>query len=311
MTDSKLHHKHTEPWSEQRPVPAFAARAQQREEEQQARKAASDYSSDEEGPNSRFDPITHRSVAVKDLTKDDLVRAFQNLDRILPSACLDTLEEEKEEDGRRARSAFSDFPDGKSTNLLYHPLPQLDRKRLLTVEQSLFMRCALWVGAISTAITCIPSMMVRVPLLLLSIYSVSYYFAVQAKDTFNALHVDRERQRGISAAQATVPESSEWLNQILAHLWPLIDPEIFSPAKNLLEDIMQQNVPSMISMVKVVDINQGQTPMRVLSMRVLPQAESGEDDFHPEEEEEDDRVGSRINLWVTCGIHISLELMRL
>lgn len=51
-----------------------------------------------------------------------------------------------------------------------------------------------------------------------------------------------------------------------------------------------------LAVVKVVDINQGETPMRVLSLRVLPQTKDEEEAFHPEEEDEDAKVGRRVNM---------------
>jgi Ca2+-dependent lipid-binding protein len=64
-------------------------------------------------------------------------------------------------------------------------------------------------------------------------------------------------------------ESVEWLNGILSRLWPQINPDIFVPIIDLLEDVMQNSIPSIVSQVKIVNIGQGSTPIRVLSVRWL------------------------------------------
>lgn len=147
-------------------------------------------------------------------------------------------EEETDQAGNRSRDGFVNFPVDKNTNLLYHPLPDLDRKRLIGSDQFLFRKCALWLGILSSLITFIPYARLRVPLLFIEIYCVCYYFSAQAKIAFDDIAVDRERQRGLSAANGNVPEAAEWLNQVLRKLWSMLDPEIFEPAKDLLEDIV-------------------------------------------------------------------------
>lgn len=230
-------------------------------------------------------------------------RAFQNLDRILPYASLGHQEQEQQpnDQDRQGANAFTDFPKDKSTNLLFHPLPKLDERRWLTIQQTLFSKCAIILVAFSMVLQLIPSLWFRMPLMLVSLYVVTYYFASQAKDALEGLQVDQERQRGTQATQASIPESTEWLNQVLGTVWPLLDPEILAPGKDLLEDVMQANVPKLISLVKVVDFNQGLIPARVLSMTILPEPQDNDQDLHPEEEEEDDKVGKRVHVYVTVS----------
>ncbi|KAF3263373.1 hypothetical protein TWF192_005654 [Orbilia oligospora] len=86
---------------------------------------------------------------------------------------------------------------------------------------------------------------------------------------------ESERLRAKAAVDSLMPETTEWLNEIIGTVWQLINPEMFQPAADTLEDIMQASVPaSVIENVKVSGINQGSNPIRILSMRSLPDAAS-------------------------------------
>ncbi|KAK6543529.1 hypothetical protein TWF694_000275 [Orbilia ellipsospora] len=88
---------------------------------------------------------------------------------------------------------------------------------------------------------------------------------------------ESERQRAKAAVDSLIPETTEWLNEIIGTVWQLINPEMFQPAADTLEDIMQASVPpSIIENVKVSGISQGSNPIRILSMRSLPDATSTE-----------------------------------
>ncbi|MCO5596105.1 hypothetical protein L7F22_050165 [Adiantum nelumboides] len=102
---------------------------------------------------------------------------------------------------------------------------------------------------------------------------------------------ERERQRGrqarnppqdhkqasfdeIGAAQEGVKEGAEWLNAIMEGLWAVMNPELFSSMGATLEDVMQASIPKFIHAVKVEDLAQGSTPLRMTGFRVLPDAEA-------------------------------------
>jgi hypothetical protein len=76
-------------------------------------------------------------------------------------------------------------------------------------------------------------------------------------------------EQRLRAPEVRGNESVEWLNGVLSKLWPQINPDIFVPIIDLLEDVMQNSIPSIVSQVKIVNIGQGSTPIRVLSMRWL------------------------------------------
>jgi len=86
---------------------------------------------------------------------------------------------------------------------------------------------------------------------------------------------ESDRLRAKAAVDSLMPETTEWLNEIIGTVWQLINPEMFQPAADTLEDIMQASVPpSIIENVKVSGISQGANPIRILSMRTLPDATS-------------------------------------
>jgi hypothetical protein len=71
------------------------------------------------------------------------------------------------------------------------------------------------------------------------------------------------------AAPHSLPESVEWLNSVLALVWPLIDRSIFVPFIDLLEDALMQQVPGIVHSARVEDLDQGGIPLRLKGFRVL------------------------------------------
>ncbi|ORY83707.1 hypothetical protein BCR37DRAFT_346001 [Protomyces lactucae-debilis] len=108
------------------------------------------------------------------------------------------------------------------------------------------------------------------------------------RETFH----EAERVRGENATLSQVPESVEWLNNIVRTIWPTINPELFAGPIDLLEDVMQKQVPSIVHTVKVSDLDIGSVPLRILSMRYLP------DDGHARDE---DDAGEYANIEVSFG----------
>ncbi|KAG0149934.1 hypothetical protein CROQUDRAFT_39134 [Cronartium quercuum f. sp. fusiforme G11] len=92
---------------------------------------------------------------------------------------------------------------------------------------------------------------------------------------------EMHRQRGIQHSPPT-PESTEWLNAFISTFMGLLNPEMFLPIADTIEDVMQASLPSFIDAVKVSDIGQGDTPFRILAMRALPDKPS--DPEYPREE---------------------------
>ena len=66
------------------------------------------------------------------------------------------------------------------------------------------------------------------------------------------------------------PESTQWLNSVLASVWPLINPDLFTSLADTLEDVMQASLPKAIRMISVEDLGQGSEAVRILGVRWLP-----------------------------------------
>ena len=79
-----------------------------------------------------------------------------------------------------------------------------------------------------------------------------------------------ERQQGRKLAKSETAESTQWLNSLVASIWPLINPDLFASISDTLEDVMQASLPSMVRMVAVEDLGQGSEAIRILGVRWLP-----------------------------------------
>ncbi|KAF2652264.1 hypothetical protein K491DRAFT_706548 [Lophiostoma macrostomum CBS 122681] len=79
-----------------------------------------------------------------------------------------------------------------------------------------------------------------------------------------------ERQQGKKLAKSQTPESAQWLNSLLAAIWPMINPDLFTSVQDTLEDVMQASLPKMVRMVSVDDVGQGSEALRILGVRWLP-----------------------------------------
>ncbi|KAK0612493.1 hypothetical protein B0T17DRAFT_543812 [Bombardia bombarda] len=86
-------------------------------------------------------------------------------------------------------------------------------------------------------------------------------------ETWDAAGVE-ETDRNQSGAEP--PESAAWLNSLLASVWPLINPDLFSSLVDMLEDVMQASLPKVVRMVSVDDIGQGSEAVRILGVKWLP-----------------------------------------
>jgi hypothetical protein len=79
-----------------------------------------------------------------------------------------------------------------------------------------------------------------------------------------------ERQSEREKADAHTPESTQWLNSLLASVWPLVNPDLFKSLADTLEDSMQASLPKLVNMINVEDLGQGSETPRILGIRWLP-----------------------------------------
>ncbi|MCJ1395404.1 hypothetical protein MMC18_008289 [Xylographa bjoerkii] len=85
-------------------------------------------------------------------------------------------------------------------------------------------------------------------------------------EIWEASRAQEEQQRDDS----TTPESVQWLNSLLASVWPLINPDLFTSLADTLEDVMQASLPKLVRMVSVDDLGQGSETIRILGIKWLP-----------------------------------------
>lgn len=95
------------------------------------------------------------------------------------------------------------------------------------------------------------------------------------------VRLDMHRKRG-EKHSPPVPESVEYLNALLSTIWRLINPEMFVSTIDMVEDVMQASLPGIIDAVKISDYGQGSNPVRIISMRGLPDRTTDKD--YPKEE---------------------------
>ncbi|KAF5369071.1 hypothetical protein D9758_002979 [Tetrapyrgos nigripes] len=86
---------------------------------------------------------------------------------------------------------------------------------------------------------------------------------------FDSVRLEMHKQRGEKFSPPT-PESVEWLNAFVKTIWGLVNPDMFIPIADMVEDIMQQSLPGFVDAVRISDLGQGINPFRVVSMRALP-----------------------------------------
>ena len=81
---------------------------------------------------------------------------------------------------------------------------------------------------------------------------------------------DAAREQEEGQAESPTPESAQWLNSLLASVWPLVNPDLFKSLADTLEDVMQASLPKLVRMISVEDLGQGSEAIRILGVRWLP-----------------------------------------
>ncbi|KAF4578419.1 hypothetical protein EYR36_000226 [Pleurotus pulmonarius] len=74
------------------------------------------------------------------------------------------------------------------------------------------------------------------------------------------------------ASPAADLDQTTWLNAVLVSLWPIINPTLFTPLADILEDSLQASLPTFVKAVKIADIGQGIEPVRIRQVQWLDAA---------------------------------------
>ena len=103
------------------------------------------------------------------------------------------------------------------------------------------------------------------------------------------------------------------MNTLVGIVWGLINPEMFAAVADTLEDVMGASVPGVIENVRVAEINQGNNPIRILSLRALPDThvQGLKDSIHednkknkdPQEAAADEEGGDYYNIEAAIAYH--------
>lgn len=237
------------------------------------------------------DPITHLPVTIHDSTDHELSAAPENEshhDSQLTAKSEKQLGEEYDQSKKEHRGLLRLFPP-----------PNFDatREELATVYQhallfglgSLLLTSlallVVWLVVFSSTSrrqwdwqkswsqVLIHIMMIAVPGLGIGggvIWAVREWVEHRLDDIWESQVWEAARTEEQDTADSPTPESTQWLNSILASVWALINPDLFASLADTLEDVMQASLPKLVRMISVEDLGQGSEALRILGIRWLP-----------------------------------------
>ncbi|KAK4987714.1 hypothetical protein LTR66_002656 [Elasticomyces elasticus] len=277
------------------------------------------------------DPTTGRQVMIEDVNKD-MVKSSQNPMLSVPNANLgkptpvktDASQQNDEYKHNQditsppdpvAEGSTSDVPiHGEKTNILFHPTPSVSYEPTFqALEKKATVLCiGLLVAIVVLGKMFGGSLKGLIPLAM-CVASGVFLWAKEVVRSGREVEWDSEKTRGETATANLLPESVEWMNTLLGIIWGLIDPDMFQGVADTLEDVMQASVPGVIENVRVAEINQGSNPIRILSLRALPDDRMGEikKTIHdenkrtkdPQEAAADEEGGDYYNLEMAFAYH--------
>ncbi|KAN0065841.1 hypothetical protein ACQY0O_000971 [Thecaphora frezii] len=223
-------------------------------------------------PRLVHDPVTGQKTWIRDVGGKEYSRAMRALDEVYAAQA-------KDGGSKRARNAIF----GRSQNVMTMPFPPeapLPAK-IREIHPMVIPLFAAW--GVATILGILPAV-VSVGLNAWLAWWVWKAIREGAEDR----RWQRERARADNArGRPTVgqegrerdfsdgfnpdgtTEGAEWLNGIVEGLWEVMNPELFSSLGSTLEDVMQASIPGFIHAVKVVDLGQGSTPLRLTGLRIL------------------------------------------
>ncbi|KKY18537.1 putative meiotically up-regulated protein [Phaeomoniella chlamydospora] len=209
----------------------------------------------------------------------------------------------------------SDVPiHGEKTNILFHPTPSVSYEPMF---ESLEKRAgALCIGILIATLVVGKvfggALKGLIPLAMV-ITSGVWLWMKEVVRSGREVEWSSEQSRGETAVANLLPESVEWMNTFMKVVWGLINPDMFIPIADQIEDVMVASVPGVIENVRVAEIHQGNNPFRVLSLRALPdkQVQELKDSIHeqnkkikdPQEAAADEEGGDYYNLEISFAYH--------
>lgn len=245
------------------------------------------------GPETRevTDPITHLPVIIHDSTDHELSAVPENEshpDSSLTKKDEKQIREEYDQVKREHDSLLRCFPPPNFA-ATRQELAKVYQRALVFGLGSLFLiSFALLVGwqaglnptsrgqwdwQRSWPQVLLHTMMITAPALGVGgviIWSVREWVGHRIKDVWEGQVWEAARTEEDDTAKSPTPESTQWLNSILASVWALINPDLFTSLADTLEDVMHASLPKLVRMVSVDDLGQGSEALRILGIKWLP-----------------------------------------
>ncbi|KAJ9668797.1 hypothetical protein H2201_001043 [Coniosporium apollinis] len=238
------------------------------------------------------DPVTHLPVTIHDYTTEELEGAPENEPPEGTQQRADTDLSAKSKDMDQLRKEAAEMHVAHEGVEALFPPPEYDsaREQLVAIYKQLTL---VGVGAVSVSGTVLlllsnifwappggswltktfllfilPSISLGLGLLLT--WGLRDWVANKVRNVWEDEVWNAEREHGKEKAKTQTPESTQWLNSILAAVWPLINPDLFTSLADTLEDVMQASLPKIVRMVSIEDLGQGSEAIRILGVKWLP-----------------------------------------
>ncbi|KAI9733708.1 MAG: hypothetical protein M1834_003313 [Cirrosporium novae-zelandiae] len=277
------------------------------------------------------DPVTGKNVDIEDVDKD-MMKKVDNPSLSVPNANLgkdtpiktDASQSNPEYKYNQdvtappdpvAEGTTSDVPiHGEKTNILFHPTPSVSYEPMFAMleKQAGFLCIGIFAAIVFLGKFFGGSLWGLIPLGGCVVSGV-WLWMKEVVRSGREVEWHSEQTRGETATANLLPESVEWMNTFLGIVWGLINPEMFAAVADTLEDVMQASVPGVIENVRVADINQGSNPIRILSLRALPDDhvkelkesihEENRKNKDPQEAAADEEGGDYYNIEVSFAYH--------
>jgi len=277
------------------------------------------------------DPTTGKDVVIADVSKE-MMKEVDDPHLVVPNANLNkptpiktdpsqSLEDYKYNQDVTAppdpvaEGTTTDVPiHGEKTNVLFHPTPSVSFEPMFaSLEKRATILCAgIFLSTVVVGKVFGGALKGLIPLAM-CLSSGVFLWVKEVVRSGREVEWDSEQTRGQMATLNLLPESVEWMNTLLGIVWGLVNPEMFQGIADTLEDVMQASVPGIIENVRVAEINQGSNPLRILSLRSLPDEhmkdlkeaihEENKKTKDPQEAAADEEGGDFYNLEVSFAYH--------
>lgn len=214
-----------------------------------------------------------------------------------------------------AEGSTSDVPiHGEKTNILFHPTPSISYEPMFkrVEERGLFLIIGIFFAIVIVGRVFGGGYLGLIPLGG-CVSSGVWLWIKELVRSGREMEWESEAERGKTATTNLLPESVEWMNTLVGIVWGLVNPDMFAAVGDTLEDVMQASVPGVIENVRVAEIDQGSNPIRILSLRALPDThvkelkqsihEENKKTKDPQEAAADEEGGDYYNLEISFAYH--------